>query len=164
MKLLLKSNDCVRLSEHKGLQSCGFGQSLTIFPYSDFLNWTSSIGKAFSVHKLQNYTWKGSFQQSIMKLLLKSNDCVRLSEHKGLQSCGFGQSLTIFPYSDFLNWTSSIGKAFSVNFSPFHPEARNWGASLQLISFNGCFQIEQSSSYMSMCTINIIKRDKMTGH
>ena len=37
-------------------------------------------------HKLQSYTSRGSFQQSIIKLLLKSNDWVRLSEHKGLKS------------------------------------------------------------------------------
>lgn len=63
-------------------------------------------------HKLQSYTSRGSFQQSIIKLLLKSNDWVRLSEHKGWKSCGFRQSTTIFPNSDFWNWTSSIGKAF----------------------------------------------------
>ena len=115
-------------------------------------------------HKLQSFTSRGSFQQSIIKLLLKSNDWVRLSEHKGLRSCGFRQSTTIFPNSDFWNWTSSIGKAFSVNFFPFHPEARNWGASLQLISSNTCFQIKLSCSWLSTCTISIIKRNKMTGH
>ena len=51
-----------------------------------------------------------------------------------------------------------------VNSFPFHSKARNWGESLQVISFNSYFQIEQSSSCLSTCAISTIKRNKMTGH
>ena len=58
-----------------------------------------SLDWGFS-HKLQSYIWRGSFQLSVINVLLESNDWVRLSKHKGLKLCGFGQSTT-FQKSDF---------------------------------------------------------------
>ena len=77
-----------------------------------------SLDWGFS-HKLQIYIWRGSFQLSVIKVLLESNDWVRLSKHKEVKVVWFW---TINYFSKFwflklkiFHWKSIFCESFSVS-------------------------------------------------